>query len=103
VNEAWLKLAASPDVGATSRLHFKRIAARTMRQLLVEAARRSLRRLGADGDVEATVEAALPLVADRERIERKATRVKLTRGLECRRDVEVSDEPAEGLSGFEVR
>jgi RNA polymerase sigma factor (TIGR02999 family) len=40
VNEAWLKLAASPDVGATSRLHFKRIAARAMRQLLVEAARR---------------------------------------------------------------
>ncbi len=40
VNEAWIKLAKSPDVGATSRLHFKRIAARAMRQLLVEAARR---------------------------------------------------------------
>ncbi len=40
VNEAWLKLAKSPDLGATSRLHFKRIAARAMRQLLVEAARR---------------------------------------------------------------
>ena len=40
VNEAWLKLAKSPDVGATSRLHFKRIAARAMRQLLVKAARR---------------------------------------------------------------
>jgi RNA polymerase sigma-70 factor, ECF subfamily len=40
VNEAWLKLAKSPDIGATSRLHFKRIAARAMRQLLVEAARR---------------------------------------------------------------
>ena len=40
VNEAWLKLAASPTVGATSRLHFKRIAARAMRQVLVEAARR---------------------------------------------------------------
>jgi RNA polymerase sigma factor (TIGR02999 family) len=40
VNEAWLKLAKSPDVGARSRLHFKRIAARAMRQLLVEAARR---------------------------------------------------------------
>ena len=40
VNEAWLKLAKFPDVGATSRLHFKRIAARAMRQLLVEAARR---------------------------------------------------------------
>jgi RNA polymerase sigma factor (TIGR02999 family) len=40
VNEAWIKLARSPDVGAESRLHFKRIAARAMRQLLVEAARR---------------------------------------------------------------
>jgi RNA polymerase sigma-70 factor, ECF subfamily len=40
VNEAWIKLAKSPDLGATSQLHFKRIAARAMRQLLVEAARR---------------------------------------------------------------
>jgi RNA polymerase sigma factor (TIGR02999 family) len=40
VNEAWLKLARSPGFVATSRLHFKRIAARAMRQVLVEAARR---------------------------------------------------------------
>ena len=40
VNEAWLKLAKSPAMGAQSTLHFKRIAARAMRQLLVEAARR---------------------------------------------------------------
>lgn len=40
VNEAWLKLAKSPVLDATSVLHFKRIAARAMRQLLVEAARR---------------------------------------------------------------
>jgi RNA polymerase sigma factor (TIGR02999 family) len=40
VNEAWLKLAASPQFAATSRLHFKRIAARAMRQVLIEAARR---------------------------------------------------------------
>src|SRR5439155_24213389 len=40
VNEAWRKLAGSPQVASTSRLHFKRIAARAMRQLLVEAARR---------------------------------------------------------------
>ena len=40
VNEAWLKLADSPSFRATSRLHFKRIAARAMRQVLVEAARR---------------------------------------------------------------
>ncbi|MGQ0646212.1 MAG: ECF-type sigma factor, partial [Gemmatimonadaceae bacterium] len=40
VNEAWLKLADSPRVARTSRLHFKRIAARAMRQVLIEAARR---------------------------------------------------------------
>ena len=40
VNEAWIKLAASPDVADTSPIHFKRIAARAMRQVLVEAARR---------------------------------------------------------------
>jgi RNA polymerase sigma factor (TIGR02999 family) len=40
VNEAWLKLADTPAVARTSPLHFKRIAARAMRQVLVEAARR---------------------------------------------------------------
>jgi len=40
VNEAWVKLAKSPAFEATSQLHFKRIAARAMRQVLVEAARR---------------------------------------------------------------
>jgi RNA polymerase sigma factor (TIGR02999 family) len=40
VNEAWLKLAATPAAAHTSPLHFKRIAARAMRQVLVEAARR---------------------------------------------------------------
>jgi RNA polymerase sigma factor (TIGR02999 family) len=40
VNAAWLKLAGSPAFRAASKLHFKRIAARAMRQVLVEAARR---------------------------------------------------------------
>ena len=40
VNEAWLKLAGSPQLGSSSRLHFKRIAARAMRQILIDAARR---------------------------------------------------------------
>jgi RNA polymerase sigma factor (TIGR02999 family) len=40
VNEAWIKLAGTPAVARTSPLHFKRIAARAMRQVLVEAARR---------------------------------------------------------------
>jgi RNA polymerase sigma factor (TIGR02999 family) len=50
VNEAWIKLARTPGVADTSPLHFKRIAARAMRQVLVEAARRrrSLKRGGPD-------------------------------------------------------
>jgi RNA polymerase sigma factor (TIGR02999 family) len=40
VNEAWLKLRNSPGLAATSRVHFKRVAARAMRQVLIEAARR---------------------------------------------------------------
>ena len=40
MNEAWIKLARSPQYLFTSRLHFKRIAARAMRQVLVDAARR---------------------------------------------------------------
>lgn len=40
VNEAWLKLASSPPLHLSSRLHFKRVAARAMRQVLIEAARR---------------------------------------------------------------
>jgi RNA polymerase sigma factor (TIGR02999 family) len=40
VNEAWLKLAHSPQLASTSPLHFKRIAARAMRQVLIEAARK---------------------------------------------------------------
>jgi RNA polymerase sigma factor (TIGR02999 family) len=39
VHKAWVKLAATPGVAATSCVHFKRIAARAMRQVLVEAAR----------------------------------------------------------------
>ena len=40
VNEAYLKLADSLQLTPASRLHFKRIVARAMRQVLIEAARR---------------------------------------------------------------
>ena len=40
VNEAWIKLAASPGMTIKSRLHFKRIAARAMRQVLLDPVRR---------------------------------------------------------------
>ena len=49
VNEAYLKLAASLRDVPESRLHFKRIAARAMRQVLVDAARRrNARKRGRD-------------------------------------------------------
>jgi RNA polymerase sigma-70 factor, ECF subfamily len=59
VNEAWIKLAKSPEVASTSRLHFKRIAARAMRQLLVEAARRrNAGKRGAGADITVAFDAA---------------------------------------------
>jgi len=60
VNEAWLKLAGSPQVASTSRLHFKRIAARAMRQVLVEAARRrNARKRGAGAALAVTFDESL--------------------------------------------
>jgi len=40
VHEAWLKLARSPGFSVESRLHFRRVAGRAMRQVLLDAARR---------------------------------------------------------------
>ena len=71
VNEAWLKLSRTPPPAFASRLHFKRIAARAMRQILVDAARRkSAARHGGesvlvtfDDGVEQTSAAANELIA----------------------------------------
>jgi RNA polymerase sigma factor (TIGR02999 family) len=59
VNEAYLKIAGSLSSAPVSRLHFKRIAARAMRQVLVEAARRrkALKRGG--GEIFVTLDDAL--------------------------------------------
>jgi RNA polymerase sigma factor (TIGR02999 family) len=59
VNEAWLKLAGSPSVADTPRLHFKRIAARAMRQVLVDAARRRNRHKRGDGAALVTFDESL--------------------------------------------
>jgi RNA polymerase sigma factor (TIGR02999 family) len=40
VHEAWIKLSGSPGLMVVSELHFKRMAARAMRQVLIEAARK---------------------------------------------------------------
>jgi len=50
VHEAWLKLRDSPHLAATSPPHFKGIAAKAMRQVLVdEARRRSAQKRGGAG------------------------------------------------------
>jgi len=54
VNEAWIKLAKSPGFSACSREHFKHIAARAMRQILVEAARRRSASKRGSGSLEPT-------------------------------------------------
>jgi RNA polymerase sigma factor (TIGR02999 family) len=59
VHEAWLKLRRSPELADTSTLHFRRIAARAMRQVLVEAARRS-RAARRDQKLEVTLDDRLP-------------------------------------------
>jgi RNA polymerase sigma factor (TIGR02999 family) len=59
VNEAWLKLARAPEVAQTTPLHFKRIAARAMRQVLVEAARRRSAQSRGSGNFHVTFDESL--------------------------------------------
>jgi RNA polymerase sigma factor (TIGR02999 family) len=63
VNEAWIKLARSPEVAHTSPLHFRRIAARAMRQVLVEAARRRQSQIRGGGQPNLTFDESLTAVA----------------------------------------
>lgn len=64
VNEAWLKLARCPELATASRLHFKRIAARAMRQILVEAARkRNADKRGGEDAMQITFEESATPVA----------------------------------------
>lgn len=59
VHEAWLKLSRSGGLDAESPLHFKRIAARAMRQVLVEAARRRQAAKRGDGVALVTFDESL--------------------------------------------
>ena len=63
VHEAWLKLSATPELAATSPLHFKRIAARAMRQVLVDAARRRTADKRGGGQALVTFDEALEITA----------------------------------------
>ncbi len=70
VHEAWLRLGRTPDVADTSPTHFKAIAARAMRQILVDEARRKFarRRGGADQVRLEFEEGVMPTVCSSERI-----------------------------------
>jgi RNA polymerase sigma factor (TIGR02999 family) len=59
VNQAYIKLAGSLRTTPASELHFKRIAARAMRQVLVEAARRRKARKRGGPDALVTLEEGL--------------------------------------------
>lgn len=59
VNEAWIKLARSPQVANTSPLHFRRIAGRAMRQVLVDAARRRQAEVHGGGQIHVTFDESL--------------------------------------------
>jgi RNA polymerase sigma factor (TIGR02999 family) len=69
VHEAWLKLAGSERFAATSQLHFKRIAGRAMRQVLVEIARRrnASKRAGGSSAVLVTFDDSLGVAGSCER------------------------------------
>lgn len=50
VNEAWIKMAASPGARFEDALHFKRVAAGAMRQILMDYARRKIAQKRGGGD-----------------------------------------------------
>lgn len=54
VNEAWIKLSATPAIAGMSAVHFRRIAGRAMRQILVEAARKRQAQIRGKGAVHVT-------------------------------------------------
>jgi len=72
VHETWLKLARAHQLTPDSELHFKNIAARAMRQVLVEAARRrsAYKRGGARASASVTFDEAVhvPIACDRDLI-----------------------------------
>lgn len=64
VHEAWMKLKDSPQLAATSVPHFKAIAARAIRQVLVdEARRRHARKRGGLGTVFVTLDDSAEKIA----------------------------------------
>ena len=63
VNEAWIKLARSPQVAHTSPLHFRHIVGRAMRQVLVDAARRRHTQIRGGGQLQVEFQESLGVAA----------------------------------------
>ncbi len=61
VHEAYLKLIGSSSIPAADRGHFLAIAARAMRQILVDHARRKQTRKRGDGAIPVALDVALPV------------------------------------------
>jgi RNA polymerase sigma factor (TIGR02999 family) len=59
VHEAWLKLSASSTLALESRSHFLAVAARAMRQIVVDSARRQLALKRVSGAVAVTLDEVL--------------------------------------------
>jgi len=105
VHETWLKLKDSPHLAATSPAHFKAIAAKAMRQVLVdEARRRSARKRGGAGEaVFVTVDDSVEAMAssDEELLALDAALEELAR-LNARQAKMVQDRFFGGLSVAET-
>ena len=62
VHETWLRLAGA-DLTLNDRSHFFRVAARAMRRVLIDAARRNDAQKRGDGAIHATVDTNVPVPA----------------------------------------
>lgn len=110
VNEAWVKLKDSPHLTSVSPNYFKSIAARAMRQILVEAARRrtALKRGGDGGAIFVTYDDSVEQVVscDRELLALDAALEELARMnerqarmVECRFFTGLSEQETADLLG----
>ena len=64
VNEAWLRLAGNPGAAWGSRRHFLQVAAKAMRSVLVDHARKNRRQRRGDGASRAPLQEVVDLYAE---------------------------------------
>lgn len=105
VNEAWLKLKNSTDLQFKSSLHFKMVAARAMRQILLDAARRRVaQKRGGEGAVpiaDCEEEISGPIPGERELLALRSSLEELSK-LNPRQSLLVKSRYFGGLAMCEV-